>query len=68
MTGINTFSKRYDWIYAHGDVFWQWTEAQKKHYEGMTNNRIFNVLLPTAPNLDAYFDVLAHPQLAEVKK
>jgi hypothetical protein len=68
MTGINTFSPRYDWIYAHGDVFWQWTEAQKKHYEGMTNNRIFNVLLPTVPNLDAYFDVLAHPQLAEVEK
>jgi len=65
MTGINTFSSRYDWIYAHGDVFWQWTEEQKKHYEGMTNNSIFNVLLPTAPNLDAYFDVLAHPQLAE---
>lgn len=66
MTGINTFSQRYDWIYAHGDVFWQWTEEQKKHYEGMTNNRIFNVLLPTVPNLQEYFDVLAHPQLAEI--
>jgi len=68
MTGINTFSPRYDWIYAHGDVFWQWTEEQKKHYEGMTSNRIFNVLLPTVPNLQEYFDVLAHPQLAEVEK
>lgn len=68
MTGINTFSPRYDWIYAHGDVFWQWTEEQKKHYEGMTNNRIFNVLLPTVPNLQEYFDVLAHPQFAEVEK
>ena len=68
MTGLNTFSPRYNWIYAHGDVFWQWTEEQKKHYEGMTNNRIFNVLLPTVPNLQEYFDVLAHPQLAEVEK
>jgi hypothetical protein len=65
MTGLNSFSPRYNWIYAHGDVFWQWSEAQKEHYEGMVGNRIFNVLLPTAPNIDDYLAVLAHPMRAE---
>jgi len=64
MAGLNTFSPRYNWIYSHGDVFWQWTEAEKKHYEGMISNRIGTVLLPVAPNLNEYFNVLAHPQLA----
>lgn len=68
MAGLNTFSSRYNWIYSHGDVFWQWTPEQKKHYESMVSNRIGTVLLPVVPNLNEYFEVLAQPQLAVQEK
>lgn len=61
MTGLNSFSPRYNWLYAHGDVFWQWTQEQKAHYETMVHKSIFNVLLPVVPNLEQYFQDIAHP-------
>jgi hypothetical protein len=68
MAGLNSFSPRYNWIYAHGDVFWQWTPEQKTHYESMAHKSIFNVLLPVVSNLQQYFQVIAHPGFVKQEK
>lgn len=64
MAGLNTFSPRYNWIYGHGCVFWQWSEEEARRYSAGVHPAGSNQTLPTVPNLADYFAVLAHPQRA----
>lgn len=61
MAGLNTFCPRYNWIYGHGDVFWQWSEAELQKYQQCAHKSVGNATLPTVPNLADYFDILAKP-------
>ncbi len=67
MAGLNTFSPKYNWIYAHGTVFFQWSEADKAKYLSGAHQATSNATLPTDPNLEKYFEVLAQPGLAVQK-
>jgi len=61
MAGVNTFCPRYNWIYGHGNVFFQWTEEQMAKYKQGAHQSFGNALLPTAKNLDAYLAIIAKP-------
>jgi hypothetical protein len=67
MAGLNAFSTRYNWIYAHGAVFWQWSDAEQRQYTAGAHKTASNATLPTAPNLNAYFAVIAKPQLVVLR-
>ncbi len=64
MAGANTFSPRYNWIYGHGCVFWQWTEEQARTYPKCVHKSASNATIPTVPNLAEYFAVIAKPMRA----
>ncbi|MBI3923659.1 MAG: hypothetical protein HY318_19725 [Armatimonadetes bacterium] len=61
MSGVNSFCPRYNWIYSHGAVFWQWTDGQLAKYQQGKHQSASNSTLPTVPNLNEYFDIIAHP-------
>lgn len=65
MAALNTFCPRYNWIYGHGCVFWQWTEAELKKYQATAQRSVGNATLPTVPNLAAYTDSIAKPMLVK---
>ena len=62
--GVNTFCPRYNWVYGHGCVFWQWTEAELKRYRQCVHKAASNARLPTVPNLAEYSQPLTKPILA----
>ncbi len=64
MAGLNGFSTRYNWIYGHGCVFWQLTEADKAKYLSGAHQAMSNATLPTDPNLKDYCAIIAHPRRA----
>lgn len=64
MAALNTFSPRYNWIYSHGAVFWQWTEEQRARYERGVHQTKSNPTLPTVANVDAFLSIIASPPLA----
>jgi hypothetical protein len=64
MAGLNTFSPKYNWIYAHGAVFWQWSEADKTKYLAGAHQAASNATLPIISNLDEYFKSIQQPGLA----
>jgi hypothetical protein len=64
MAGLNTFSPKYNWIYAHGAVFWQWSEAEKAKYLAGAHQAASNATLPIISNLDEYFKSIQQPGLA----
>ena len=68
MTGLNTFSPRYNWIYGHGDIFTHMTPEQIAHYKTMVHKSLFNVHVPTAPNMDQYFPSIVSPGFLVRKK
>jgi hypothetical protein len=63
MAGLNTFCPRYNWIYGHGEVFWQWTEAELERYQRCAHKSRINATLPTILNLADYLDIIARPML-----
>jgi hypothetical protein len=63
MAGLNTFCPRYNWIYGHGCVFWQWTEAELKKYQSCAHRSASNATLPTVTNLAEYTEAIAKPLL-----
>ncbi|MCC7492756.1 MAG: hypothetical protein IT204_10430 [Fimbriimonadaceae bacterium] len=62
MAGLNSYSPRFNWIYGHGCVWWQYSEADKAKYTAGVHQALSNALLPTAPNLAAYAAVIRAPQ------
>lgn len=64
MAGLNTFSPRYNWIYAHGPVFWSLTPEELARYK-KGPHRAMGDTLPTVTNLADYFDAIARPGLAQ---
>lgn len=61
MAGLNTFCPRFNWIYGHGCVFWQWSPEEKERYSHGPHKAVGNAVLPTVGNLQEYFSVLAKP-------
>jgi hypothetical protein len=61
MAGVSTFCPKYNWVYGHGAVFWQWTEPELAKYQQCAHKSASNATLPTVPNLAEYFAVLAKP-------
>jgi hypothetical protein len=68
MAGVNTYSPRYNWVYGHGDVFTHMTPKQIAHYKTAVHQSLFNVEVPTSPNLEEYFKLIAEPALLVEKK
>jgi hypothetical protein len=64
MAGLNTFCPRFNWIYGHGCVFWQWSDEEARKYAASPHKAVSNATLPTVKNLHEYFEVLARPMLA----
>lgn len=60
MAGLNTWSTKYNWIYAHGPVFWTLTEEQMTRYKTGVHKPMGD-MLPTVDNLAEYFDAITHP-------
>ena len=66
MAAMNTFCPRYNWIYGHGCVFWQWTEAELQKYQASVQRSVGNATLPTVANHAEYLEAIATPrQLTE---
>ena len=61
MAGVNTFCPKYNWIYGHGCVFWQWSEEEKARYESSSHRAVSNATLPTVANVADYTAVIARP-------
>lgn len=68
MAGLNSFSKRYNWIYGHGDVFTHLNEEQIAKYRKMAHRSIFSVEIPTATNLEEYFQSIRSPELVREQR
>jgi len=68
MAGVNSFCPRYNWVYGHGDVFWQWTDEQLKTYRQGVHKSVGNATLPTVKNLAEYFAAIANPKLIRPTK
>ena len=64
MAGLNTFCPRFNWIYGHGCVLWQWSESEQQKYKRSPHKAIGNAALPTVKNLQEYLDVIAKPMIA----
>lgn len=64
MAGLNTFSPKYNWIYSHGAVFYQWNEADKTKYLSGAHKALSNATVPTIANLDEYFKSIEKPGLS----
>jgi hypothetical protein len=67
MTGLNSFSPRYNWIYGHGDVFTHLTPEQIAHYKSVTSMRLFSVQIPTVPDIEKYFEAIEHPGFVKLE-
>jgi len=65
MAGLNTYCPRYNWIYGHGDVFWQWTEEELKKYQQCAHKSVGNATLPTLTNLQEYIEAIAKPMVVK---
>lgn len=65
MAGLNTFSPRYNWIYAHGATFWSFTPEEAQRYTAGAHKAMGNATQPAVDNLAEYFDVIAKPQLVK---
>ena len=64
MAGLHSFNPKYNWIYAHGAVFYQWSESDKAKYLAGAHQAASNATLPVVANLDAYFKSIEQPGLA----
>ncbi len=62
MAGLNSWSPRYNWVYGHGCVFWQWTEDDRRRYLAGPHKVEGNSLLPTVKNLGEYLAAIVRPQ------
>ncbi|HPO08452.1 MAG TPA: hypothetical protein PLZ55_07270 [bacterium] len=49
----NAFARRYNWIYSHGAVWWQFTEEEAERYKARSNDR-----LPVDERLDDFKAVM----------
>jgi hypothetical protein len=65
MAAMNSFSPRYNWIYGHGDVFTHLPPELIARYKTGMHQSLHSVEIPVAPNQEAYFEILAKPQLVK---
>lgn len=64
MAGLNAYSARFNWIYAHGSSFWSLTPEQMARYKAGVHKPMGDTN-PTVTNLADYFEVLAKPSVVQ---
>jgi hypothetical protein len=66
---IRTYSDRYCWVYGHGASWWQVTPDQAARYAAKIHRfPRDNHLVPTVPDIAAYYQTLAERSVVELKE
>jgi len=68
LAAARTFSRKYCWIYGHGVSWTQYTPEQVEHYKqvSMSGFPAANWILPTVPNIEAYYKIAAGPEIVKL--